>query len=280
MLSVPASFSVAAGSTLASVTITTASISTSQNATVRATIGSVSQATTVGLVAPTTPTSLACAPGILGPKASGTCVVTFNQAVPAGGAVIAISNTNSLLKVPTSVSSAAGSVSASFTATAGAVTGSQSATITATVGSVSKMATIGLVAPLGLTDSLSLTSGSAGSDGQASLNLNLTSPAGNEPTAIQWTVTYPLSNVVSLSVAEGPAASAAGKTLNCVAGAESYTCMLSGSNMTIMSNGPVAVVSLTMASGASTTPIGLIESLGSSGAGNVIVVAPAGSAVN
>jgi hypothetical protein len=142
------------------------------------------------------------------------------------------------------------------------------------------MATIGLVAPLGLTDSLSLTSGSAGSDGQASLNLNLTSPAGNEPTAIQWTVTYPLSNVVSLSVAEGPAASAAGKTLNCVAGAESYTCMLSGSNMTIMSNGPVAVVSLTMASGASTTPIGLIESLGSSGAGNVIVVAPAGGAVN
>jgi hypothetical protein len=206
--------------------------------------------------------------------------VTLNQAAPAGGTAIALSNTNSLVKVPTSVTVAAGSVSASFSAAAGDVTGSQSATITATFDSVSRMATIGLVAPLGLTDSLSLSSGSGGTDGQTSLKLNLTSPAGNEPTAIQWTLTYPLSNVISMSVVEGPAASAAGKTLNCVAGAESYTCMLSGSNTTIMSNGPVAVVSLTMAPGASTTPIGLSESLGSSGAGNVIVVAPSGGVVN
>ncbi len=278
-LEVPASFSVAAGSSLASFTASTAAITSSQTVAVIAMLGGAVQSVPIQLVVPTTPASLACTPAILGPKASGSCIVTLNQAAPSGGASIALSNNNSLLTVPTSVTVAAGFVSGSFSAISGPVVGSQSATVTATLGGVSRIATLGLLAPLGLTDALSLSPGSTGTGGQASMNVDLTSPAGNEPAAIQWTVTYPLSNVVSISVAAGPAATAAGKALSCVAGPESYTCLLSGPNTTIISNGPVAVVNMTMATGVSATPIGVSGSEGSSGAGNLIVIAPSGGVV-
>lgn len=280
MLSVPASFSVAAGSTLASFAATTAALTSSQSATVSATLSGVSQSAMIKLMTPATPVSLTCSPATLAPKASGSCIVTLSQAAPSGGSPITLSHTNSLLSVPASITVAAGSVSGSFTASAGSVIGSQSATITATLNGVSRIATFGLVAPLGLTDTLSLSSGSAGTDGRASLNVSLTSPAGNEPSAVQWALTYPLSNVISISVAEGSAATAAGKVLSCVAGPESYTCLVSGANTTIMSNGPVAIVNLTMAPGVSNTPISLSESLGSSGAGNVIAIAPSSGVVN
>src|SRR5215472_14461232 len=65
--------------------------------------------------------------------------------------------------------------------------------------------------------SLALTSGTALANGSVSLNLNLTSPTGSEPVALQWTLTYPAANVVSISEAPGLSANNAGKTLNCAA---------------------------------------------------------------
>src|SRR6266481_399462 len=99
-------------------------------------------------------------------------------------------------------------------------------------------------------DSLALTSGTAAANGTVSLNLNLTSPAGSEPASVQWTLTYPAANVVSISASAGAAATTAGKTLSCVAGSGSYTCMASGLNATTIANGTVAVVNLTMVAGA------------------------------
>ena len=131
----------------------------------------------------------------------------------------------------------------------------------------------------GQTDSLSLSSGTAGSNGGVALSLSLSSPVGNEPTGIEWTVTYPTASVTSIAIAAGPAATSAGKTLSCVPGAGTYTCLLVGENSTIMSNGTAAIVNLIMSAGVTTTPIDIINSTGSSASGNGLVVIPSGGFV-
>jgi uncharacterized repeat protein (TIGR02543 family) len=113
-------------------------------------------------------------------------------------------------------------------------------------------------------DVLSLSSGTAAGDGTVALNLVLTSPAGSEPTAIQWTLTYPPSSVVALSVSAGAAASAAAKTLTCTTSSGTYTCLAWGLNDGIVSNGIVAVVNATMAIGATITSIGVSSTVASS----------------
>src|SRR5258708_4413069 len=94
----------------------------------------------------------------------------------------------------------------------------------------------------GQTDSLNLSSGAAGSNGAVALTLNLASPAQNEPAAIQWTLAYAPTDVTSISVTAGSAATAAGKTLNCFGGSGTYTCLAFGTNVATISNGAVAVV--------------------------------------
>src|SRR5579885_650610 len=81
---------------------------------------------------------------------------------------------------------------------------------------------------LGQSDSLVLSSGTAASNGSVALNLNVTSPAGSEPSALQWTLTYSSSSVVSISATAASAATAAGKSLTCSSAAGSYTCLLTG----------------------------------------------------
>src|SRR5262245_25039203 len=80
---------------------------------------------------------------------------------------------------------------------------------------------------IGQTDSIGLSSGTAGSDGTISLNLTLTAPAGSEPAALQWTLTYSQSDVTAISVSAGAAATGASKTLAWLAGSGGYTCIVS-----------------------------------------------------
>src|ERR1700751_1042355 len=89
----------------------------------------------------------------------------------------------------------------------------------------------------GQTDSLALSSGTAAANGTVSLNLTLTAPSGSQPTTLQWTLTYSASNVLSISVAAGASATSAGKTLSCLAGSGTYTCVASGLNTTAIPNG-------------------------------------------
>src|SRR5688572_19555108 len=124
---------------------------------------------------------------------------------------------------------------------------------------------------------LALSSGTAGSNGTISLNLNLTSAAGNEPAGVQWTLTYPLSNVVFISAS--PGATGAGKTLSCSSSSGAYTCLASGMNAAIIPNGTIAVVNLTMAAGTSTTSIGISNSLGASPSGNAMSLTGTGGTV-
>jgi chitodextrinase len=149
---------------------------------------------------------------------------------------------------------------------------------------------IGWIAPLfavlvtahasfGQTDSLVLSSGTTAANGTVSLNLSLTSPTGNEPAAVQWMLTFPPSNVVSISAAPGLSATNASKTLICSLGSGTYTCVASGMNAGIITNGTLAVVNLTIASGITTTAIGVSNTLGTSPSANAITVSPAGGVV-
>src|ERR1017187_6495696 len=110
------------------------------------------------------------------------------------------------------------------------------------------------------TDSLALSSGTAAANGAVPLNLTLTSPSGNEPASLQWTLTYPTAKVVSISATGGAASTSASKALTCSGSAGTYSCMVSGSTAGIISTGTVAVMNLTMAVGVTTTSIPITSS--------------------
>src|SRR5690242_3622622 len=107
---------------------------------------------------------------------------------------------------------------------------------------------------------LVLSSATVPSGGTAILPLTLTSPAGSEPAALQWTITYSPADIVALSATAGAAANAAGKALSCAASPGTYTCMLTGlnpgaPNTGIVNNGAVATVSATLSANTTSTSI-------------------------
>jgi trimeric autotransporter adhesin len=142
-LSVPASVTIAAGSTTATFSATAAAtIASNQSVTVTNTLGSSSQTASVSLIAPVVVSNLACNPTSLGPSSVSTCTVTLTQAPPAGGLAVTLASNNASLSVPTSVTVASGSSTASFSATAAVtIAGNQSASVTASLGSSSQPAT-------------------------------------------------------------------------------------------------------------------------------------------
>jgi hypothetical protein len=75
--------------------------------------------------------------------------------------------------------------------------------------------------------------------------LTLSSVAGNEPAALQWTFSYP-SGVTGFSVSAGPALTAAGKTINCAGNSSAYTCLAAGLNSNIIGNGVVGTIAGTV----------------------------------
>jgi hypothetical protein len=135
-------------------------------------------------------------------------------------------------------------------------------------------------AAFGQTDSLALSSGTTAANGTVSLTLALSSPAGNGPAALQWTLTYPASNVLSISALAGPSATNAGKTLSCRAGLGLYTCLASGVNSSIVQNGTVAIVTLTIAAGVTNTSIGIGNTVAASSMGQSLAVSATGGTVS
>src|SRR5262249_42175717 len=110
----------------------------------------VSKTFTLALTAPTTtgPTSpvlsaLACSPMTIAPGASSTCTVTLSTAAPAGGMAVALSSNNSSkVTLPASVTVAAGSTTANFSATAVSNAMNGTAKISATAGGVTLSANL------------------------------------------------------------------------------------------------------------------------------------------
>ncbi|HUI54257.1 MAG TPA: hypothetical protein VLY04_04760, partial [Bryobacteraceae bacterium] len=126
---------------------------------------------------------------------------------------------------------------------------------------------------------MALSSGTAAANGTVALNLSLTSPSGSEPAAVQWTLTYPASSVTAISAVVGSVASGAGKTVTCFGGSGSYTCIAAGMNASIIPNGTLAVVNLTMAVGATSTPIGVTNTLGALPDGTAVSISATGGTV-
>src|SRR5688572_12624413 len=92
---------------------------------------------------------------------------------------------------------------------------------------------------LGQTASLTLLGGSALPGNVVTLPLTLAS-TGGQPAALQWRVNYSNLDLASVNVAVGPAATAAGKAVQCNATAGSIICILAGINSAVIGNGVAA----------------------------------------
>jgi len=140
---VPASVTVAAGSTSASFTVTSHAASTTQTSTITASYNGISQSAvlTVNPVSVTL-SSITINPTSVVGGSSSTGTVKIASAAPTGGAVVNLKSSSSSATTPTSVTIGAGATSATFTVSTSAVSSSTSATITATVGSASVTTTL------------------------------------------------------------------------------------------------------------------------------------------
>ena len=72
-----------------------------------------------------------------------------------------------------------------------------------------------LSVPLRAQSSLQLSAGNGVPTGSVSLNLALSSPAGQEPASVEWSLNYPPSSVTGLSITAGSSAISAGKSITC-----------------------------------------------------------------
>ena len=122
---------------------------------------------------------------------------------------------------------------------------------------------------------LNLSSATAASSGAVSLNLSLSS-AGNPLAALQWTFQYPQSAFTAVSATAGPALIAAGKSLSCVSGSGTYTCIAAGMNATAIGDGVIASINATALQSAS---ISIGNTLGASPAGSGVPIAAMGGTV-
>src|SRR6266446_6266139 len=144
--SVPSSVTVAAGATSATFTVSTSAVAVSTTVSISATFSGASRSAslTVTPAPPPAPTlsSLSVNPtSVVGGVQSSTGTVTLSGAAPSGGAVVALSSSNTAAaRVPSSVTVAAGATSATFTVSTSAVAASTTVSISGTYGGVSRSA--------------------------------------------------------------------------------------------------------------------------------------------
>gem|GEM_PF-483265 len=92
----------------------------------------------------------------------------------------------------------------------------------------------------------------------ATLTLTLTSPAGSEPAALQWTLAYDPSVIAGITATPAASTTAAAKNMTCAGTAGSYNCLIFGLNANPIANGPVATVNVNLsASSAGSITIGV-----------------------
>lgn len=170
-LSVPAAVSVASGQATATFSATAATLTADSSAIVTATYAGVSKTVSISLVTTISPSSLTCSPASLTSGASSTCTVTLSKAATAD-TVVAVSDNNATLTVPTSATVLSGQSSATFTAAAGTVSADATATVTVTLNGTSRTATISLVAPVAIS-SLACTPNSLSSGATATCTVSM-----------------------------------------------------------------------------------------------------------
>ncbi|HEY5176475.1 MAG TPA: PQQ-binding-like beta-propeller repeat protein [Terriglobales bacterium] len=139
---VPATVTVSAGQTTASFTATTTAVSTATRVTITASYGTGRVSATL-TVNPPSLVSLTLVPTTVRGGTPSTGTVVLNGPAPAGGVVVRLSSSNPILvNVPSSVTVAAGSTSASFTARTRFTPTRTVVTVSAWNGTVLKRATL------------------------------------------------------------------------------------------------------------------------------------------
>ena len=147
---VPASVTVPAGAATATFPITTTSVTADTVVTITGLLH-LSAATSLTVKAAATPpalSTLAVSPSAVVGGTSSQGSVTLTSGAPAGGAVVALSSSNTAAAtVPASVTVAAGATSATFTVSTVSVTASTSATISGTFGGATRSAVLTVSVP-------------------------------------------------------------------------------------------------------------------------------------
>jgi hypothetical protein len=128
---------------------------------------------------------------------------------------------------------------------------------------------------------LSLASGSGSPGGTVTLNISLNATSGNQPSAVQWILSFSTPDFSSIGVVAGSAATAAGKVVSCGSGVGTSTCAVWGMNSTAIQNGVVATVTLTLSASTVNTSssIQLTGGQAASAAGSAVSTAAIGGTV-
>ncbi|HLG16209.1 MAG TPA: PQQ-binding-like beta-propeller repeat protein [Blastocatellia bacterium] len=147
----PISATVPAGSTSATFSVTTSSVSAMEFVNLAASYLGASKTATL-IVSPAiggpSLSSLTLNPTSVQAGGSAQATVALASAAPSGGAVVSLSSSNgSVATTPATVTVPAGATSATFTVTSGAVLSPSSATITATLGTATRSATLNVTPP-------------------------------------------------------------------------------------------------------------------------------------
>jgi len=181
----PSSVTVAAGATTATFAVGTSAVSAATAVTISASYAGATKTAslTVNPAAPppVTLSSLSLNPtSVTGGVQSSTGTVTLSGAAPAGGAVVALSSSNTgAAQTPASVTVAAGTTSATFTVTTNAVPASTSVTIAASYAGTTRTALLTVnPVPLPLLTSMTVSPGSVvGGLGASTGTVRLSAPA-------------------------------------------------------------------------------------------------------
>lgn len=152
---VPASITVPQGASSGTFTITTTAVSSSQNVTITAARRGVTRTAALTVQPPSVLSFTLSTGSIPGGCRTSTGRVTLNAKAPAGGAVVAITNTNPAAIMPSSVTVPAGATAVNFTVSGPTVTTTSTGTVTAAYGGTSGSASL-TVRPIGVA-SLALT---------------------------------------------------------------------------------------------------------------------------
>lgn len=176
VLQVSASVPVPTGATSVSVTGTTLAVSSQTNVTVTATYnGGTAQGSLT--VVPLSLIGFSLNPLEITGGSSVTGTVWLSDVAPSGGVNVSLYSTSNLVQVPSTVNVAAGSSSATFTATTSGVSSVTNVTVSASYNGVSYNQTVTLVPPLPYLASLSFAPATVDSGSSTVGTITLTSPA-------------------------------------------------------------------------------------------------------
>ena len=192
LLTVPASVTVAAAAASATFKATAGTPTTTQPATITATLNGASKTATLSLVAAVVVSTLACNSTTLDAGASSTCTLTLSAPAPTGGVTVPVSVNNPALTVPASVPVPAASSTATFAATATTTPpvgeSTQTVLVTATLNGASQSESFTLIlCPCGLWPSTAQPVNPASTNKQAiEVGMQFTSNISGYVTGVQF----------------------------------------------------------------------------------------------